>query len=235
MTHLDSITSVLRSLDAVDFNLYIREQEIDKMKPINTKGAVQNGKINWLELHCEEINLEEYDHDVEIRKLKATLVQQINQRTFFQEECRRLQQKCTLVQEQLESAIVSSKQLAHENARLQQCIEAHEATNMSLQKQLAATFQVEGNNDSKVKKKAVKIAFEEEKNQRINVQRELEMERQKNKNLELKLNEMAEGRRQESGLFEERIKELTSKLELVTKLKDEMRKQMHSSSTNKDL
>lgn len=231
MAQVDSIISVLKSLDSIDFNLYVREQEIDKMKPSNLLNAVLNGKVNWATLGCEDISLEEYDHEVEVRRLKATLVQQINQRTFFQEECRRLQQKCTLVQEQLECAIMSSKHLAHENARLQQCIEAHEATNLSLQRQLAATFLNEGSSDTKIKKKAVKIAFEEEKVQRINIQRELEMERQKSKNLEMKLLGMTEGRKQESELFEERIKELTAKLELVTKLKDELRKQV---TLNKD-
>ena len=228
MEHIDSMISVLKSLDSVDFNLYVREQEIDKMKSISFESVVQNGKINWAALGCEDISLEEFDHEIEVRKLKATLVQQINQRTFFQEECRRLQQKCALVQEQLECVIVSSKHLAHENASLQQCIEAHEATNIALQRQLAATFLGEGGNDAKIRKKAVKIAFEEEKTQRQSLQKELEMEKQKGRNLELKLNQMMDGRKQESVLFEERTRELTAKLELVTKLKDEMRKHMPS-------
>ena len=181
MDHYEKIKTIVRSLDPIDFNLYIREQEIPGNEIKNISSIfTSNGGINWKALGCQAIDLDSQSEnsELEIKRLQNSLVQQINQRSFFQEECRKLQHKITLLQEQLDNSYISGKQLALENDQLRRCVQAHEVTNLSLQKQLAESLLSSDSSEGKrLRKKAIKTAFEVEKRQKEILVGELQLER----------------------------------------------------------
>jgi hypothetical protein len=228
MDHFEKIKSLLKSLDPIDINLYIREQEISGDEIPNIQNIIiSEGGINWSKLGCPPIDLSnsDLDSEIETKRLQISLVQQINQRAFFQEECRKLQHKIALLQEQLDNVYISGKQLALENDQLRRSIQAHEVTNLSLQKQLAESLLSSDSPEGKrLRKKAIKTAFEVEKRQKEILVSELQLEKDRVAILEEEVTLL-----QQAKIWEElKNKELEDKLKLANKLKDELSKQIEN-------
>lgn len=228
MDHYEKIVTLLKSLDPIDFNLYIKEQEIsgDEIQDLQNIFTTK-GEINWKKLGCQPIDLSNSiaDTEIEIKRLQNSLVQQINQRSFFQEECRKLQHKIALLQEQLDSVYISGKQLALENDQLKRSVQAHEVTNLSLQRQLAESLLSSDSPEGKrLRKKAIKTAFEVEKRQKEILVTELQLERDRVAILEEEITLL-----QQAKIWEElKGKELEDKLRMVNKLKDELSKHIEN-------
>lgn len=74
------------------------------------------------------------------RRLRRSLVTQINQRAYFEEEYRRTALKLRSCQEQLEKAELRLRDSAKREHQLKQTLEAHEATNQALQQQLSQSL-----------------------------------------------------------------------------------------------
>ena len=74
------------------------------------------------------------------QRLRRSLVTQINQRAYFEEEYRRTAHKLRTAEERLEQAELRLREAARREQQLKQILEAHEATNQALQKQLSQTL-----------------------------------------------------------------------------------------------
>lgn len=225
MERFDRVSRLIGSLDPIDFNLYIKEQEID-CKSLDLR--FQNGKIDWNALGCEEIELND-ERESEVLKLQTALIQQINQRSFFQEECRRLQHRYTLVQEQLETSVFSAKKLAVENEQLRNCIQAHETTNMSLQSQLSKATSGE---EKSSRKRALRLAFEEQRGECEKFQKEYWKEKQLRQQLEAKIQRTETNYKDQVIQLEEMNRELREKLDILQKVHRELWKHQQKESND---
>lgn len=72
----------------------------------------------------------------ENRQLRRAIISQLNQKSFFEEECTKLARRLSKQQDQFDSLIEQNHSLIAKQAELKAAIEAHEATNQSLQYQL---------------------------------------------------------------------------------------------------
>jgi flagellar hook-length control protein FliK len=168
-------------------------------------------------------------------RLRRSLVAQINQRAYFQEEYRRAQTRCA-------AALLESHTFHEDNTVLQRrakelasLIEVHERTNEALQEQLADAY----NDDTGGK--------EQGRRMRDTINRlgaELETERMHHKALRSELDQretseataieqlksqLAELRECET-LWADRIKMLQEQLKLANSLKEEYKRRLKSSS-----
>lgn len=162
----NTLACLLESLDAIDFNLYVKEQTISKapfsldwskflgpdgvhfdtvqppiMMPsfilrqfshIDTPSETRTDvKLNKEEMAERLAKLEE-----ENRQLRRAIISQLNQRSFFEEECAKLGKRMGKMQSQMDSMADLNQTLQAQAQDLKGTIEAHEATNQSLQYQL---------------------------------------------------------------------------------------------------
>jgi hypothetical protein len=132
--HGRDFVRLLHAIDCVDFNLYICEQDLDKLQ--TPRLVFTREGLDWNALGSIQ-SFSDLNSGDELKQLQSALVNQINQRAYFQDEYRRLQHKYVMLQEQLDGAVLGAKHLAAENERLCQIVRAHELTNMSLQEQLS--------------------------------------------------------------------------------------------------
>lgn len=161
---------LLSSLDAIDFNLYVKEQTISKapfsldwsrflgpdgvhfdsiqppllmpsfilrqfchMEPRDNHGSLTElpPALTSEEMIERLAKLEE-----ENRQLRRAIISQLNQRSFFEEECAKLGKRMGKMQNQADAMADLNQTLQAQSQELKGIIEAHEATNQSLQYQL---------------------------------------------------------------------------------------------------
>lgn len=160
---------LISSLDPIDFNLYIREEDIpqedfplDIMPRLFTPLARINFALLGIYYSGEpddrsgghgnsngDGNEDETNQSTQIQsmlaeenaRLQRSLMMQINQRAYFHDEYSKSQARCaTLLREQHE--LQGELAQAQETIRqLRTLLETHEATNEALQRQLAAAYQ----------------------------------------------------------------------------------------------
>jgi hypothetical protein len=73
----------------------------------------------------------------ENRRLKRSIINQISQKSFFEEECGKQGKRLTRLQAQLDAVVEVNQAMSLKEESLLSTIAAHEATNQSLQLQLA--------------------------------------------------------------------------------------------------
>lgn len=159
---------LLGSLRAIDFNLYVKEQAINKapfnldwgkfigadgvdfdaIEPPLTMPSFIISQFAHLDqgdktTHSDNISLspEELMEKVsrleeENRQLRRAIISQLNQRSFFEEECAKLGKRVNKLQDQMDALAEANQQHQSRERDMQAVIEAHEATNQSLQYQL---------------------------------------------------------------------------------------------------
>lgn len=160
-----TLVCLLGSLDAIDFNLYIKEQAIPKepfaldWERFLSPEGIDFGAVDP-PLAMPSFVLQQFAHGLpaaapaapptpaellgtvqrleeENRQLRRSIISQLNQRSFFEEECTKQGRRLKKLQAQLDALSEAHQaQLAREHA-LQATLQAHEATNQSLQYQLA--------------------------------------------------------------------------------------------------
>lgn len=102
--YLGKVISLIASLESLEFALYIKESEIG-VKPL---------VIDWQQLLASPDNIIDYrvlgvrlpvatPSTIDADRLRAALRSQINQRSFYQEECKRLQARVAEVEDELRS------------------------------------------------------------------------------------------------------------------------------------
>lgn len=153
--------ALISALDLVDFNLFIKEEDIYKGDfRVNWRNLFEGGQFNFdcfsppirLNLSPASPLGSSVEHEMLVQqlvtvnqdnvRLRQALVSQINQRAYFQDEYTRAQKRCSdLLARELDLAekLAVSQRRGRE---LEALVDTHEQTNVALQRQLADAYAV---------------------------------------------------------------------------------------------
>jgi hypothetical protein len=180
---------------------------------------ISQGKINGAE---DEMALQRlaalYEENTRLRR---SLVAQINQRAYFQEEYRKAQSRCAIALQEQHTIQEDNSVLQKRVKELCSLIDVHERTNEALQRQLADAYTDDTGDKEQCKRMRETIN---------KLSDELEVERNNHKTVRLEL-ERQELDRSESGeLWADRVALLQEQLKLSNNLKEEYKRRLKSTT-----
>lgn len=264
------ILALISTLDAIDFNLFVKEEDIPKNEFINEwMGLFANDQINfdrlnppvYISIGLLRINSMRSssilsqgrpatpEDDIllhrlallndENSRLRRSLVAQINQRAYFQEEYSRSQKKCAAALHELHQMTEERNQFRGRAKELSSLVEAHEQSNVALQRQLADAYADDTNDREQGRRMRMtinKLSDELEQERALCKESHKELECQKeamSKQVEQYQQTIAElqGRFAESEeAWLDRTKVLQEQLKVANGLKDEYKRRLKSAS-----
>lgn len=161
-------------------------------------------------------------------RLKTSLLTQVGQRVYFQEEYNKSQVRCVALTEEKLSLKNELEKRIKEMKELESLIESHEATNEALQRQLSDAF---ANTDDldQVKKLRKNLS---------NIMEDLEIERANHRATKAALTDVCEEKARMAGQYETTVNDLQARLtELRDNMDDEvklLRERLHIATQLKD-
>lgn len=242
---------MVASLDTLDFNLIVKEEDINKTDfSVDWKSLFADGSIDYKLLQPSLRPLPIYDSvslnrtaSSELKqlavladenaRLRKSLVMQINQRAYFQNEYTKSQRKCAQLLEETFQAKEERTRLKKQVKELSFLVETHEETNQALQRQLSAAFEASEKeqlgqmNDSIVK-------LEEKLQQASIIQNTLEQQNEvlriEREQLEsrstMQIKAMVTRMQEKEDSWMERVRVLQDQLQMANDLKEEYKKRL---------